>query len=384
MKVRFSYLKEKFSKYNSYKIFDKMWLDVVESGDFTVNVARNCGKAVKEFEEKFAKLMGVKFAVGVANGTDALELSLWAAGVRAGDEVIAPANTFVASLGCIGNLQAKPVLVDIQYDYVMDVSKVEKAITHKTKAIIPVHFCGNPVEMDKLMDLANAYKIPVIEDACQAYLASYKNRCVGAWGLAGAFSLHPLKILNVMGDGGMITTNDEKFYEEIKLLQNHGLYDRDTITRFPCRNSRLDSIHAVVGNMQIDDTPANVEIRRKNAAYYDKHLRDVVYTIPRYDWVKSVYHLYFIEVPAQIRDDLHKYLNDHGIEAKIHYKVPLYQQPGLSVLGYKKGDFPIADQICDQIITLPVDEFVTQEMQDHVIKTIKTFKENLSDDRSLR
>lgn len=365
MRVRFSYLKEKFTREHSYEIFKKMWDDVISSGDFTL------GRAVKEFEEKFAELMGVKYAIGVANGTDALELSLWAAGVRAGDEVIVPANTFVASLGAIGNLQAIPVLVDIGPDYVIDPSKIKAAITSKTKAIIPVHFTGQPCAMDKILEAAGG--IPVIEDACQAYLASYKDKRVGTWGLTGAFSLHPLKILNVWGDGGVITTNDDDVYREIRLHQNHGLFDRDTITRFPCRNSRLDSIHAAVGTYQISETPLNVEKRRLNAFYYDQKLADVVHTIPRYDIAKSVFHLYMIEVDASVRDALYKHLLDHGVEAKIHYKTPLYQQPGLSVLGYKKGDFPVADAVCDRIITLPVDELVTREMQDYVIKVVRNF-----------
>lgn len=368
MKVRFSYLKEKFSPEISREILDRMYRDVIESGDFTL------GKAVREFEQNFAKLMGAKFAVGVANGTDALELSLWAAGVRAGDEVIVPANTFVASLGAIGNLQAKPVLVDIGPDYVMDVNKVAEAITQKTKAIIPVHFTGQPVEMAPLMELANENEIHVIEDACQAYMATYRGQCVGTFGFTGCFSLHPLKILNVMGDGGMITTNDEGVYNELRLLQNHGLQDRDTITRFPCRNSRLDSIHAVVGNFQVLDTPANVEKRRSNADYYDEHLSGYVHVDLRYSDRKSVFHLYFIQVDEAIRDQLYQHLLSAGIEAKIHYKTPLYLQPAIKErFGFERGDFPVSDKICDRIITLPVDEFVTREMQDYVIHTIKEF-----------
>jgi dTDP-4-amino-4,6-dideoxygalactose transaminase len=344
-----------------------MWSQVVESGDFTL------GRAVHEFEKNFAKLIGVKHAIGVANGTDALELSLWMAGVRFGDEVIVPANTFVASLGCIGNLQAKPVLVDIGLDYVMDPELIEAAITPKTKAIIPVHFCGNPVDMDKVMAVANKHGLAVIEDACQAYMAKYKDKYVGGFGLTGAFSLHPLKILNVWGDGGMITTNNDKIADELRLLQNHGLQDRDTITRFPCRNSRLDSIHAVVGNMQIMDTPVNVERRRSNAAYYDGALRGHVHVINRDPDKQSVFHLYFIEVSAELRDKLYNYLLSAGVEAKIHYKTPLYLQPGLAGLGYEKGRFPVSDELCDRIITLPVDEFVTREMQDYVIKAVKEF-----------
>jgi aminotransferase EvaB len=370
MKVRFSYLKEKFHAEQAEKIWARM-KETVTAGDFTL------GREVTEFEKIFAELMGAKYAIGVANGTDALILSLWAAGVRAGDEVIAPANTFVATLGAIGLVQATPVLVDVGRNHVIDPDKIAEAITPRTKAILPVHFTGQPCQMDKIMAIANMHGIPVIEDACQSYLASFKGKCAGSFGLTGCFSLHPLKILNVWGDGGVITTNDEKTYRELKLLQNHGMKDRDTYIRFPCYNSRLDSIHAAVANFQIKDTPAHVRQRRANAGHYDYYLRDVVKTSPRIDGEESVYHLYFIEVDPSIRDRLYIYLIESGIECKIHYKTPLYLQEGLLKLGYAKGDFPEADRQCDSIITLPVDELVTRDMQDYVISKIKEFMANV-------
>lgn len=368
MKVRFSYLKEKFNPIMAEHIWDRV-KDTVTSGDFTL------GKEVQEFERRFAEMMGVKYAVGVANGTDALELSLYLCGVRAGDEVIAPANTFVASLGAIGNLQAKPVLVDMGPHYVMDPAKIEAAITPKTKAILPVHFCGNPVDMDEVMRISVKHNIPVVEDACQAFLASYKGACVGSIGLFGAFSLHPLKILNVWGDGGVITTNDETMYKELKLLQNHGMQSRDNITRFPCRNSRLDSIHAAVANYQLEDTPKNVKQRRLNAQYYSDRfsdIRGVTLAPPRED-IYSCHHLYFIEVDQSLRGGLYNSLNASGIEAKIHYEIPLYQQPGLACLGYLPGNFPVADRQAKRYITLPVDELVTIEQMEYVVRKVEEF-----------
>lgn len=366
MKVRFSYLKEKFV--NPDAIWERV-KKTVQSGDFTL------GAEVKEFEKRFAAMMGAKYAVGVANGTDALVLSLWACGVRAGDEVIAPANTFVASLGAIGLVQAKPVLVDMAPDYVMDPDLIEAAITEKTKAIIPVHFCGNPVDMDKVMAISHKYNIPVIEDSCQAFLAEYKGICVGNFGITGAFSLHPLKILNVWGDGGVITTNSYQMYQELKLLQNHGMQTRDLITRFPCYNSRLDSVHAAVANYQLDEVPKHVAKRRENAAFYDEQLKDYVHIITRNPDFKSCYHLYFIEAEEPNRDDLYHHLLDSGIEAKIHYPRPLYLQPGLSSLGYEEGDFPEADRQSNCYITLPVDEHLTEDMRNYVVeKVIEFFK----------
>lgn len=372
MKVPFSYLKEKFA--NPDAIWNRM-RETVSAGDFTVSVDRKSGREVGEFEQTFANMMGVKHAIGVANGTDALELSLWALGVRARDEVIAPANTFVASLGAIGNLQAVPKLVDIGPDYVIDASQIEKNITRFTKAIMPVHFTGQPCDMDEIMHVANKHGIPVVEDACQSFLAEYKGKCVGSIGHAGAFSLHPLKILNVWGDGGVVTTNDDRLAEEIRLHQNHGMQTRDNITRFPCRNSRLDAIHAAVANYQLPETPAGVEKRRANAEYYDEQLRaiDGVHIMDRKEHAKSVFHLYFIEVDAELRPGLYKYLQSCGIEPKIHYEVPLYLQPGLLGLGYRRGDFPVADRLCDRILTLKVDECTTREQQDHVIASIRQY-----------
>lgn len=371
MKVRFSYLKEKFNEEVAEAIWQRMKATVT-AGDFTL------GAEVREFEKRFAELMGAKYAIGTGNGTDSLELSLWAAGVRAGDHVIAPANTFVASLGSIGNLQATPSLVDVGPNYVIDASKIERAITPKTKAIVPVSFTGYPCDMDEIMAISNKYNIPVITDDCQSYLAEYKGKCVGNFGFAGCFSLHPLKILNVFGDSGAITTNDENVYREIKLLQNHGLQTRDLISRFPCRNSRMDSIHAAVANFQLDDVRDNVRKRRCNAAYYDFKLKEIpgVHVEARRDDIQSVYHLYFFEVDAYVRQSLYEFLLERGIEAKIHYIVPLYQQPGLAWLGYKKGDFPVADSQCSRIITIPVDENVTIEMQNYVISTIKEFMQS--------
>ncbi len=368
MKVRFSYLKDKFPKEEAYKIFDKMWDQVVSDGSFTL------GPAVQEFEKNFAEMMGVKHAIGVANGTDALELSLWANGVREGHEVIAPANTFVASLGAIGNLQAKPVLVDIGEDYVMDVSKVEAAITENTKAILPVSFCGNPVDLDPLMEISREYKIPIIGDNCQSFLAEYKGKKVGSIETCSAFSLHPLKILNCWADGGMITTNDDYLNEEIRLHRNHGLFDRDTITRFPCRNSRLDSLQAVVANHQLPSTPAGVKKRRENAAYMDELLSGTVHVIKRNPDRLSTFHLYFFEVDAEMRDELYAYLLQSGIEAKIHYKTPLYLQPGISEwLGHKRGDFPVSDSLCDRIITIPIDEALDGKHLEYIANKVNEF-----------
>lgn len=368
MRVQFSYLDSKFKDCMNpgHPIFEGI-KELMESGDFTL------GKAVLEFEQNLAKLIGAKYALGVANGTDALRIALRIAGVKPGDEVITAANTFVASAGCIDELFATPRFVDMADNYVINPSLIERAITKKTKAIIPVHFTGEPCEMDDIMHIANKHGIPVIEDACQALMAQYKGKYVGNFGIAGAISLHPLKVLNGTGDGGIIVTNNSDFYERCKFYRNHGLVSRDNIAGFGC-NSRLDSIQAVFLNYLIKETPNALRVRRENAHYYDLHLREVVdgvHVIDRKSYAQSCFHLYFIEVASALRDDLVTFLNECGIEARVHYPIPL--QGALEVSGYSKKDFPRAYEQSERIITLPVHEHLTREQQDYVISKIQDY-----------
>lgn len=367
MKVRYSYLPQKFGGCldHGHPILNGL-KELLVSGDFTL------GQSVREFEQKFANLVGAKYAIGVANGTDALRIGLRVAGVRPQSEVITAANTFVASAGCIDELFAIPKFIDMGPNYVMDEKLLEKAITPKTRAIIPVHFTGEPCEMDEIMFVANKYGIPVIEDACQAVLAEYKGKKCGTFGFAGAFSLHPLKNLNVWGDGGMITTNDEAVYNKIQRYRNHGMKNRDEIEYFGC-NSRLDSLQAIVGNFLIQETPVTVEMRRQNAKYYDDQLANVwgVHIIERKAHTKPCFHLYMFEVDENIRGALVSYLQASGIEAKVHYPIPL--QGALEICGYSRKDFPVAYKQSDRIITLPVDEHITKEEQDYCVEKIKWF-----------
>ena len=262
MHVRYSYLKQQFEN------CDDLWDDLkkfVATGDFTL------GKPLVEFENKFAKLIGAKHAIGVNSGTDAIKLSLKALGVGHGDEVITTANTFVATVGAIVELGAIPVFVDCDDSFCMDVSLLESAITEKTKAIVPVHFTGYMVDMRKLMPIANKYSLPVVEDACQSILGAIENKNAGTWGDAGAFSLHPLKNLNVWSDGGVIVTDNDVLANDLRLLRNHGLIDRDNVAIMGF-NSRLDTIQAVVGNWLIPHTESIAKKRIENAKYYDEGL----------------------------------------------------------------------------------------------------------------
>jgi len=363
MKVRYSYLQQQFNDCDD--LWDKL-KEFVKTGDFTL------GKPLQEFEEKFASLIGTKYAIGVNSGTDAIKLSLKALGIGHGDEVITTANTFVATVGAITELGAKPVFVDCNDTFCMDVDLLEAAITDKTKAIVPVHYTGYMTDMRKVLPIAEKYDLPVVEDACQSILGAIEGKNAGTWGNTGAFSLHPLKNLNVWSDGGIIVTNDNQLDEKLRLLRNHGMVDRDTIGILGC-NSRLDTIQAVVGNWLIPQTEMIAQKRIENAAYYDKHLGNLpkVKIPPRPKDYRIVYHLYMVF--AEKRDELLKYCLDQGIEAKVHYPVPIYQQPALSYLGLNKGDYPVTDAHTHKIITFPCDQHLSQKEMDFVIQTVTNF-----------
>ncbi len=367
MKVQFSYLDSKFKgcmeeTHPIYKGLKKL----MEVGDFTL------GDAVTIFEKKVEKLLNVKHAIGVANGTDALRISLRLAGVRPGDEVITAANTFIASAGCADELFAIPRFVDMADNYVLDPSKIEAAITPKTKAIVPVHFTGEPCEMGEIMRISKKHGIPVIEDACQSMMAEYKGKFCGTIGLAGAVSLHPLKVLNGTGDGGLILTNDDKFANSVRLYRNHGLVSRDNIASFGC-NSRLDTIQAIFLNHLIDSTPEWTAARRANAKFYDSAFLGIngVHVARRREYAKSAYHLYFIEVDAKCRDILVRHLNNMGVEARVHYPVPL--QGALELANYSREDYPRAYEQSDRIITLPVHECLTIKQLSHTVEMVRDF-----------
>ena len=338
----------------------------VSTGDFTL------GKPLREFENSFSKLIGTKFAIGVNSGTDAIKLVLKAFRIGPGDEVITAANTFVATVGAICELGATPVFVDCDDSFCMDVSLVEQKINERTKALLPVHFTGYMTHMPSLIKISEKYEIPIVEDACQSILGSIDGKKAGTWGSAGAFSLHPLKNINVWSDGGIIVTNDLNLNNKLRLLRNHGLEDRDTVSIMGC-NSRLDTIQAVVGNWILPKAEKITDQRIKNANYLDLGLKKIkeINIPPRIENYKLVYHLYIVF--AENRDGLLKYCIDHGISAKIHYPIPIYRQKALKALGYKKGDFPITDSHAEKIISFPCDQHLSQKELDYIISTVTQY-----------
>jgi dTDP-4-amino-4,6-dideoxygalactose transaminase len=363
MRVRYSYLRQQFGD------CEDLWRELkafVPTGDFTL------GKPLAEFERRFADLIGVRHAIGVNSGTDAIKLALRACGVGHGDEVITAANTFVATVGAICELGARPVFVDCDDTFCMDVSKVERAITPRTRAIVPVHFTGYMTDMRKLNPIAQKHKLAVVEDACQAILGAIDGRNAGTWGRAGAFSLHPLKNVNVWSDGGLITTDDDALERELRLLRNHGLADRDNVVLMGY-NSRLDTLQAVVGNWLIPSAVDIANRRIENARRYDTGLGKLrqIRIPPRPAEMRVVYHLYIVF--AERRDALLEHCIAKGIEAKVHYPVPIYRQPALKHLGHRLGDFPVADRHTGEIITFPCDQHLSTEEIDYVIDTVGGF-----------
>ena len=363
MRVPFSYLDRQFADIPAYLRDLEAF---VPTGDFTL------GAPVREFERRFAGICGLPHAAGVGSGTDALMLALQAVGVGHGDEVITAANTFVATAGAIASVGAKPVFVDSDDGYTIDVTKIEAAITPRTKAILPVHYSGNVADMPAVMAIAEKHGLSVVEDACQSIQAERDGKPVGSWGAAAGFSLHPLKNLNVWGDAGVVVTRDAAVDEKVRLLRNHGLVGRDEVAIWG-RNSRLDSLQAVIGNRLIAETAFITKTRIANAKRYDDALRDVAgISIPhRPDNVKHTYHLYMLRVER--RDDLLAHLHKNGVEAKVHYPVPLHLQPAAKSLGYKPGDFPVAEADAKRMITLPAHQHLTATEIDYTIARVREF-----------
>ncbi|MEK6542848.1 MAG: DegT/DnrJ/EryC1/StrS family aminotransferase [Elusimicrobiota bacterium] len=364
MRVPFSYLDRQFADLDSYMADLKAF---VKTGDFTL------GAPLTKFEEGFAALHKAPHAIGVASGTDAITYSLKALGVGPGDDVITTPMTFIATVGGIVMAGANPVFVDSEDGFVIDPAKIEAAINPKTKAIVPVHYTGNVADMPTIMAIAKKHKLIVIEDACQAIGGGIDGKPVGSWGEAACFSLHPLKNINVWSDGGFIVTHDDKLAAHLRLLRNHGLVNRDEVVLFG-GNSRLDTLQAVIGNRLIPQSPEISRKRIANAERYDRAfaaLSEFIQVPKRRPGVKHVYHLYVIRVKD--RDGLLAFLNDQGIEAKVHYPVPVHLQPAAKSLGYKKGDFPKCEADCPQIITLPAHQHLTDEELDYTIEKVREF-----------
>lgn len=367
MRVPYSYLERQFEDVDLY-LNDLR--EFVKTTDFTL------GAELTRFEERFAKLHEAPHAIGVGTGTDALAMSLKMLHVGAGDEVITCANTFIASVGAIVQVGATPVFVDSENGYVIDPDKIEMAITDKTKVIMPVHYTGNIADMAKIMKIAEKHNLYVVEDACQTILGKIDGRYVGSWGHFAGFSLHPLKNLNVWSDAGLIITHSDEHAKKLRLYRNHGLINRDVCVEFGI-NCRMDTVQAVIANRLMDKLVDITEKRRAIAHHYDAsfaQLSDYIDVPVRREGVYHVFHIYVLRV--RHRDELLQYLHTNGIEAKIHYPIAMHLQPAAKYLGYKKGDFPVAEKHGEEVITLPAHPYLTDEEIEYTTTKVKEFYVN--------
>ena len=364
LKINHSYLVEQFADYT--KIFKEVE-KVVKKGDYTL------GKEVDVCEKNFAKRTGAKYAISVGNGTDALLLTLKALNIGPGDEVITVPYTFIATVGSIVTAGAKPVFVDIKEDYNMDENKIATAITKKTKAIMPVHWAGRPCELDKIYSIAKKYKLHVVQDSAHVIGARFKKKHLINFGDACTYSMHPLKNLNVWGDGGFVVTNKKPLAKKLYLIRNHGLKNRNNVEIFGY-NSRLDTIQAAVANYKMQNKLDNITNKRiKNATMLDKLLskNKNVTTVKRLKHLKEVFHLYHINVKK--RDLLQKYLIKNNVDAKVHYPIPIHLQKAAKYLKYKKGDFPITEKMANTSLSLPVHEFIDERHVKYMVHYINKF-----------
>ena len=330
------------------------------------------GPAVTKFEEEIARYCQSKYALGVSSGSDALLAGLMTLGVGSGDEVITTPFTFFATAGAISRTGAKPVFVDIDPEsFNIDPTKIEKKITSKTKAIIPVHLFGQVAQMKPIMDIAKRHHLFVIEDACQSIGASQDGITCGNFGDFGCFSFYPTKNLGAFGDGGLVTTNSEELYEKLKVFRDHGQNPR-YFHKYIGGNFRLDGIQGAVLSVKLKYLAQWSEKRRQNAALYDSLLANSPVKTPRIDPNNiSIYHQYTICAPK--RDELLKYLADNQISSAVFYPKPLHVQECFANLGYKAGDMPVTEQLCQQVLSLPVYPELEKEQIAFVAQKIRDF-----------
>ena len=330
------------------------------------------GPKVAELEERVAEISDCRYAVGVSSGTDAILNSLMSLDIGAGDEVITTPFTFFATAGCIARTGATAVFVDIDAKtYNINPALIERAITAKTKAIIPVHLFGQMADMDPIMEMAEKYDLAVIEDAAQSIGSTYKGKKAGSIGTVGCLSFFPSKNLGGAGDGGMIVTSDESLYDRLLVMRNHGSEPK-YYHKYVGGNFRLDAIQAAVLLVKVPHLEDWSEARRANAAYYDAKFKGTVVRTPyiRPDCV-TIYNQYVIRVPN--RDGLVGHLRDNGIGCEIYYPVPMHLQECFGCLGYKEGDFPESENAAREVLALPVYPELTDAMQDYVVETILSF-----------
>lgn len=331
------------------------------------------GPNVQAFEAEFAAYQEVNHAVGVSDGTTALQLALMANDVGNGDEVITASHTFIATVEAIVLVGAVPVFVDVDPDtYTMDVGQIEGRITSRTRAIIPVHLYGQPADMSPIMEIAERYDLTVVEDACQSHGARYGGRRTGGLGHIAAFSFYFSKNLGAYGEAGMVTTKDEELARKVRMLRDHGS-PRRYYHEMIGMNARLDEIQAAVLRAKLPHLESWNEQRRANATDYTQLLSDIEEVIApeTADYAEHVYHLYVVRVPR--RDQLKAHLQQRGVGVGIHYPVPCHLQPAFQSFGYERGELPVTEQVADEILSLPMYPELTADQRIEVVDAIRDF-----------
>jgi dTDP-4-amino-4,6-dideoxygalactose transaminase len=352
------------AQYRSIKAeIDTAVAAVLDSGQFAL------GPAVEAFERDFAAYCGVSHAVAVNTGTSALHLALLAVGVKPGDEVITVPFTFVATIAAIEYTGARPVLVDVEPDYyTMDPKALERAVTPRTKAIVPVHLYGQPADMDPILEIASRHGLAVVEDACQAHGAEYRGRRVGSMGDIGCFSFYPAKNLGAYGEGGAAVTNQLEYAEKMRLLRSWGEKRRyeHAIKAF---NYRMDGLQGAILGVKLNHLEAWTEARRRHAAQYGRLLEGSPVLPPKErPAVRHVYHIYAVRIAD--RDWWRRRLAAEGIQTGVHYPVPVHLQPAYRDLGYRAGEFPVSEAAAAEVLSLPMFPELTAEQIERIAELL--------------
>lgn len=364
MKVFYNYLPNEFEEVENI-ILD--WRKLIKSSDFTL------GQFVNNFEEKFKNFLDIKHCISTNNGTDALILSLKSLGVGQGDEVITVTNTFYATVGAIVATGATPVLIDSDERFQINTNEIEKNINTKTKAIMPVHWGGASPNMEQVMKIAEKYNLFVVEDACMGIGAIADGKNPGTFGNVNAFSMHPLKSLNVMGDGGLVVTNDDKLAEWMRKYRNHGMIDRDHI-EFWGVNMRLQPLQAIVASHRLDELNNTIKKRNENAKYLDDKLKKYTKEIFIPERVPNNVETFALYMGLfKDRDKLRDYLISKNIEVKIHYPIPLHKQKAAKTNCVITDNLLNSEKQANQLLTIPVHQYLDIEHMEYVVENIKKF-----------
>lgn len=365
MKVNFIDLKAQY--YSIKNEIDQAIQQVLDRSAFAA------GPFVKAFEEHFAEKQGAKYCVGVNSGTSALHIALMALDIKSGDEVIVPANTFFATPEAVSLTGAKPVFVDCEADYYnIDVTRIESAITKKTKAIIAVNLYGQAAQLDKIKQIADDHKLLFIEDCAQSHLATLNGKMTGTFGICGCFSFYPGKNLGAYGEGGAVITNDESLYKKMMMLRDHGSPQK-YIHELIGHNYRMEGMQGAILDVKLKYLPEWTAIRRKNAEYYRKYLADCPQIVlpKEMPGAQHVYHLFVIRTPK--RNEMIKYLQEQGISTGIHYPIPCHLQKAYGFLRHRRGDFPVSEQYAEEVLSLPMSEQLKEEEIQYTCEKIKAF-----------